>query len=61
VPICHKCQQNKDENQVRTYHLVLKNNLRPTSLLAGVDKVNLCYSCDGARKTSIGRFLEGQG
>jgi hypothetical protein len=56
--ICHKCKQNKDENQIRTYHLVLKNNLRKNSLLAGVDKVNLCFSCDAARKTSIVRFLE---
>jgi hypothetical protein len=60
VPICHKCKQNKDESQIRTYNLILRNNMRVQSLLGGADKVNLCYSCDGARKTSILRYLEGQ-
>jgi len=61
VLICHKCKQQKDESQIRTYHLALRNNnVRSNSFLAGMDKVNLCFSCDGARKTSIVRYLEGQ-
>ena len=59
--ICHKCKQQKDESQIRTYNLILRNNMRVNSLLGGgADKVNLCFSCDGARKTSIIRYLEGQ-
>ena len=59
--ICHKCKQQKDESQIRTYNLILRNNMRVNSLLGGgADKVNLCMSCDGARKTSILRYLEGQ-
>jgi hypothetical protein len=60
--ICHKCRQQKDESQIRTYNLILRNNnVRVKSILGGgADKVNLCFSCDGARKTSILRYLEGQ-
>lgn len=56
--ICHKCKQQKEDSQVRTYHLVLRNSINPGSFLAGLDKVNLCFSCDGARTTSIVRYLE---
>jgi hypothetical protein len=54
--LCHKCNQQKD--QVRTYHLVLKNNINPNSILARLDKVNICYQCDGNRKTNIVQFLQ---
>jgi hypothetical protein len=57
MPICHKCKQQKQDTEVRTYNLVLKNNVR-NSFLAGLDKINLCFACDGARKTSIVRYLE---
>jgi hypothetical protein len=58
MPTCAKCKQQKDQSQLRTYHLVLRNNVRPNSILAGVDKINLCFSCDGARTTNIVRYLE---
>ena len=59
MTICHKCKQQKEESQIRVYHLALSKNVRQNSFLAGLDRINLCYSCDGARKTSIVRFLEG--
>lgn len=58
MPICHKCQQNKNDNELRTYHLVLRNNINPNSFLARLDKVNLCFACDGRRKTNIISYLE---
>ena len=57
--LCHKCKQQKDESQMRTYHLVLKNNINPNSILSRLDNVNLCFSCDGARKTNIVKYMEG--
>lgn len=56
--ICHKCKQNKEPNELRTYHLTLKNNINRNSFLARMDKVNLCFNCDGSRTTTLGKFLE---
>lgn len=59
MPICHKCKQQKEESQIRSYHLVLRNNVRQNSFFRGnQDNINLCFACDGARKTSILRYLE---
>ena len=58
MPICHKCKQNKEDSQIRVYHLMLKNNLNTNSFLRGMDNVNICFSCDSARTTNIVKFLE---
>ncbi len=58
MPICHKCRQQKDDSSIRTYHLVLKNNTNRNSFLARMDKVNICFSCDSTRTTTIVKFLE---
>lgn len=58
MPICHKCKQQKEESQIRSYHLVLRNNVRQNSFLGNQNNINLCFACDGARKTSILRYLE---
>lgn len=58
--ICHKCNKRIDnDNDIRTYRLALKRNINPNSLLAKVDQVNLCLSCDAARTTNIVRYIDG--
>lgn len=58
MAICHKCNKVVNDENLRTYHLVLRNNINPNSFLARLDKVNLCFACDGRRKTNIISYLD---
>ena len=55
---CDKCKQFRDESLIRNYHFALKNNTNQNSFLKGVTSINLCLSCDSARKTTVPAFLE---
>ena len=57
--LCDKCKQQKDESLIRTYGFDLRNNVnKNNSFLKGVTSINLCISCDSARKTTVPEFLQ---